>query len=161
LLQKEIAVMTRHLIITAAVLALAACANSGETAPADEGRGMYDSIPAPTRADIATHITKADDGKTVSVKAGTKIAVELVGVPTAGYAWAVKEQPAFLFKIGETGGPTSEAQLQPGFAGGNHWEVFFFEVSNAGEGLLKLEQRQMWDEAGPAADTFSVTIRAN
>jgi predicted secreted protein len=152
--------MTKHLIAIAA-LALAACANSGEEPqPARDERTSFKSIPAPTRADIATRITGADDGKTVSVKAGTKIAVELVGVPTAGYAWAVKEQPAFLFKIGETGGPTSEAQLQPGFAGGNHWEVFFFDVSSAGEGLLKLEQRQMWDDAGPAADAFSVTLKA-
>lgn len=36
----------------------------------------------------------------------------------------------------------------------------FFEVSSAGEGLLKLEQRQMWDDAGPADKTFSVTVKA-
>lgn len=120
----------------------------------------YNSIPAPTRADIATRIAAADAGKTVEIKIGSMVAVELVGVPTAGYLWTVAEAPAFLKKAGETGGPTSEAQLQPGFSGGNHWEVFFFEATGGGEGVLRFEQRRIWDEEGPADDSFSVTVKA-
>ncbi|MEQ1929713.1 MAG: protease inhibitor I42 family protein [Parvularculaceae bacterium] len=148
--------MIKHLFIAAA-LALGGCAakHGGESE-----QHAFKSIAAPTRPDIATHITGEDDGKSVSVSAGTKIAVELIGVPTAGYVWMVKEQPAFLAAAGETGGPTSEAQLQPGFAGGSHWEVFYFDVTGSGEGALSLEQRRPWEEEGPPDATFSVTIKA-
>ena len=150
--------MMRHLFVAAA-LALAGC-TARDAAPADPSQQSFKSIPAPTRPDITTHITAEDAGKTVDVRTGAKIAVELVGVPTAGYMWIVAEAPPFLAKIGETGGPTSEAQLQPGFAGGSHWEVFFFDVTGAGEGALKLEQRRPWEEEGPAEATFSVTLRS-
>jgi predicted secreted protein len=150
------------IIIAAAFALLGACASSEEAAPAEQkSAGSFKSIPAPTREGIATRITADDNGKTVNVAKGTKIAVELVGVPTAGYIWAVAEAPSFLAKIGETGGPTSEAQLEPGFAGGSHWEVFFFEVTGTGEGALRLEQRRPWEDEGPADSTFTVSLKAN
>lgn len=145
--------------IAAALVALAACAPQ-EGEPTSDAQKSYKSLPAPTQAGVVQHISDADNGKTVTVTNGTKIQVDLVGVPTAGYMWTLKEAPAFLKKTGETSGATSEAQREPGFAGGSHWEVFFFDVTGTGEGALVLEQRRPWEDDGPADDVFSVTVKA-
>ena len=148
--------MKKLLPIAAAAL-LAACASHG----APDGRASYQSLAAPTPADVATKITAASDGQNVTVKAGTKIAVELIGTPTAGYVWKVTDRPAFLAPAGEYGGPTSAAQLEPGFAGGNHWEAFLFDVTGTGEGELRLEQGRPWEDK-PDGDgaVFSVYVFA-
>ena len=146
------------IIAMAATLLLAACAATSDAPPLKQ----YESLAAPTPDGVATRITADMAGSTVAVKIGTTIAVELVGVPTAGYLWKLTEQPAFLEASGEYGGPTSSAQLEEGFAGGNHWEAFLFKVNAAGEGVLKLEQLRPWeDDTEPPADTFSVTLKAD
>lgn len=145
------------LILLAAGAMLAACASKG----APEGAAQHQSLAAPTPAGVATKITPSSDGQNVTVKKGTKIAVELVGTPTAGYLWRVTQKPAFLEAAGEYGGPTSSAQLEPGFAGGNHWEAFLFTVTGTGEGELRFQQGRAWEE-GPDADgaAFSVYVFA-
>lgn len=139
-----------------AALALAACASTD--APA-EPQPQYKSLPAPTPDGVALTITGADNGQNVTAKVGTMFAVELVGIPTAGYLWAVAEAPPFIEAAGEYGGPTSSAQLEPGFTGGRHWEAFLFNVTAKGEGVLRFEQRRPWeDESEPAAGEFSVYL---
>lgn len=147
----------RTLLTIAAAAALAACASPG----APDGTARYQPLAAPTPADVAMTITSASDGQNVTVKKGTKIAVELVGTPTAGYLWKVVTKPDFLEAAGEYGGPTSSAQLEPGFAGGNHWEAFAFTVTAEGEGELRLEQGRPWEEpASGDGAAFSVYIIA-
>jgi len=143
--------MRNRFLLPLAALAIAGCA-----CHKTEGGGL----PAP-KAGAAIHVTVADAGKTVRVPVGGTFAVELVGVPTAGYLWKPVSTPPFLKETGTTGGPTSEAQKQPGFAGGNHWEVTIFTAERAGSGVLKFEQRRPWETNEPPADTFTVTIEAN
>lgn len=144
-----------------AVVALAACAPKTETAAVTPPAANSGSVPAPSVSGVTRHITAADKGKTISVPVGSTFSVDLVGVPTAGYVWAVAEKPAFLSDAREASGNTTTAQSQPGFVGGNHWEVFAFEAKSAGEGTLKLEQRRPWEpKTEPASDTFTVTIKA-
>lgn len=146
------------MMIVGAVLAFASCAATDETADAPK---QHQSLAAPTPSDVALKITAADDGQNVTAKVGTKVAVELVGVPTAGYMWTVTEKPGFLEPAGEYGGPTSSAQMEEGFAGGNHWEAFLFTVTTAGEGVLRVEQRRPWEgDTEPATDSFSVYLFA-
>ena len=149
----------RRMILLLAASALAACA-----AKVEDGAGapkQRQSLAAPTPADVAMKITGETEGENVTVKVGTKIAVELVGVPTAGYMWAVSDMPAFLEAAGEYGGPTSSAQLEPGFAGGNHWEGFVFKVKAKGEGEFRFVQRRAWeDDEEPPADEFSFYLFA-
>lgn len=150
----------------ALTLALAACAAPQES-PAPAGPSAAPvagpasgSVPAPTPAGVTQRLTASDNGATVTVPVGGRFAVELVGVPTAGYLWQVDEKPAFLSEAGETTGNTTTAQSQPGFAGGNHWEVFAFTANAAGEGKLKLAQRRPWEKDQPPTQTFVVTIQA-
>jgi predicted secreted protein len=145
---------------------LAACAPKSEVtkdAPlvaAPEAKLMNGAVPAPTPAGVTQRITVADDGRTIVVPVGGRFAVELVGVPTAGYLWGVTTKPAFLSDAVESGGNTTTAQSQPGFTGGNHWEVFTFQSTTVGEGKLKLEQRRPWEKDEPASRTFTVTIQS-
>ncbi|MFZ5616507.1 MAG: protease inhibitor I42 family protein [Pseudomonadota bacterium] len=140
-----------------AALALAGCANSASgEAPAEPK-----SLAAPTPDGVALKIIGADEGQNVTVKVGTTFAVELVGIPTAGYLWAVAKAPPFIEAAGEYGGPTSSAQLEPGFSGGRHWEAFLFNVTAAGEGVLRFEQRRPWEDATePPIEAFSVYLFA-
>lgn len=149
----------RMFAVALSLFAIAACAATPQASEPLK-TASFRAIPAPTNENVATHIAAADNGGTVEVSVRTVIAVELVGVPTAGYLWAATDVPAFLEAAGETGGPTSEAQLQPGFSGGGHWEVFFFNVTGPGSGALNFEQRRLWEEDEPPADEFSVTLHA-
>ncbi len=147
----------KAVIAIATMLFIAACANSS----ADGTKKEYASLSAPTPAGVAMRITAADESQNVSTKVGTTIAIELIGVPTAGYVWTPSMTPAFLESAGEYGGPTSSAQLEPGFAGGNHWEAFLFKVTKAGEGELRFEQRRPWEDDSEApVDEFSVYLFA-
>lgn len=142
-----------------AALALAACASSAPEGAKHEKE--YAALAAPTPEGVALKITSADEGQNVTVKVGTTFAVELIGIPTAGYLWTIAESPPFIETAGEYGGPTSSAQLEPGFAGGRHWEAFLFNVTAAGEGVLRFEQRRPWEEAvEPPSGDFSVFLFA-
>lgn len=144
-----------------AVLALfaAACApvqDAKEAPPA----AVSDAVPAPTPEEVSVRINAAHDGQIVEVAVNERFAVELIGVPTAGYQWAPAQMPDFLTRAGEAIGPTISAQNQPGYAGGNHWEVLMFAATGPGTGELVLEQRRPWETEQPPVDTFRVTIVA-
>lgn len=138
-----------------------AAATMGCAPKVDVVKPVSQPVAAPIPADAAVRLTAADDGKTVPVAIGQRVSVALVGVPTAGYVWAVKTKPVFLGEAQETSGDTTTDQRKPGYTGGNHWEVFTFAVAASGEGALKLEQRRPWEpDTEPASDTFTVTLRA-
>ncbi len=117
-------------------------------------------VAAPTPADVTTRIGAAQAGQVVAVRVGERFAVELVGVPTAGYVWRPAEVPAFLTRAGEASGDTTRAQAQPGFVGGNHWEVLMFAATAPGRGRLVLEQSRPWETNEAPVETFAVTILA-
>lgn len=159
-------------IIALAVLALwaAGCAAPAPEAPSQAkqepavspspARPAQGGVPAPVPEDVTLQITQAQAGQTVEVAVGQRFSVALVGVPTAGYLWAPATMPAFLTRAGETGGPTVPEQRQPGFTGGNHWEVFMFAATEAGQGDLVLHQRRPWESSEPPSQSFTVRIVA-
>lgn len=148
--------MIRVMLMAAA---LVACTPTQE---ANEERAPVSNqaVPAPTPDDVAVRITAAQAGQVVEVGVNQRFAVELVGVPTAGYVWTPAQLPAFVTRAGEASGNTSRAQSQPGFTGGNHWEVLMFTATAPGTGELVMEQRRPWESNEPASDDFRVTIVA-
>jgi predicted secreted protein len=142
----------------AAVLALAAC-TPGQDAK-EETPVANNAVAAPTPDDVTVHITAEQNGQMVNVAVNQRFAIELVGVPTAGYVWAPTQVPAFVTRAGEATGNTTQAQSQPGFAGGNHWEVTMFSATEPGSGEIVMEQRRPWETEEPASQTFRVTIVA-
>lgn len=149
----------RFALISTALLA-AACAPQQAPAPDAPRPANTSALPAPTPSDVGVHVNDTQDGQSVSVAVNERFAIELVGVPTAGYQWAPARMPAFLTRAGEASGPTSAAQNQPGFAGGNHWEVLMFAATAPGSGELVLEMRRPWESGEPPARSFRVTIVA-
>lgn len=147
--------MTRAVLFVLAFLA--ACAPREDAPPPDPTEA---ALPAPTPEEVEVRITAAHDGQIVEVPVNQRFAVELVGVPTAGYVWTPAELPAFVARAGEASGPTAAAQNQPGFTGGNHWEVLMFVATAPGEGELVLEQKRPWETDQPPVDVFRVTIVA-
>ncbi len=148
--------MIRVLLMAAA---LAACTPAQE-AKEEAAPVTNQAVPAPTPEDVTVRITAAQAGQTIEVGVNQRFAVELVGVPTAGYVWTPAQLPAFVTRAGEASGNTTQAQSQPGFVGGNHWEVLMFVATAPGTGELVLEQRRPWESNEPAADVFRVTITA-
>jgi inhibitor of cysteine peptidase len=142
-------------------MALAACAPVQQAEQDIAPMTTNARLPAPTPGDVSVRINAAQNGRTVEVAVNQRFAVELIGVPTAGYVWAPASVPAFLTPAGEVSGDTTLAQSQPGFAGGNHWEVFVFHTNAPGSGELVLEQRRPWETSEPPSDTFRVTIVAH
>ena len=129
--------MIRFAVLTL-VLTMAACTQPqtpGEP-PAPAANSNNGALPAPTPSDVTIRINAAQDGQTVQVGVNQRFAVELVGVPTAGYIWAPSQMPAFLTRAGDATGPTIAAQNQPGYAGGSHWEVLMFAATGPGSGEL-------------------------
>jgi predicted secreted protein len=150
---------TRSMMLLALAGALAGCTPKMNDGNASQQSGTGNSVPAPIPASVAVRITQADAGQTRIVPVGTPFSVQLVGVPTAGYRWQVVESPEFLSEPTSTSGNTTTEQAQPGFTGGQHWEVFTFTATRVGRGNLRLEQRRPWEPATePAAQSFDVTI---
>ena len=153
--------MIRFAVLTLAILT-ASCTQpeTPSEPPTPAANSNNGALPAPTPSDVAIRINAAQDGQSVQVAINQRFAVELVGVPTAGYQWAPAQMPAFLTRAGEAGGPTIAAQNQPGYAGGSHWEVLMFAATSPGSGVLVLEQRRPWETTEPPMHTFRVTIVA-
>lgn len=149
--------MIRSVVLVCA-LALAACTPAQEAK--EENSVATTAVPPPTPEDVAVHITAAQNGQTVNVAVGQRFAIELIGVPTAGYLWAPAQVPAFITRAGEATGNTVQEQSEPDYAGGNHWEVTMFSATAAGAGEIVMEQRRPWETNEPASDTFRVTIVA-
>lgn len=150
--------MMRLVMAAVCAFALSACTPDEDEDVTPEA--ATSAIAAPTPAEVTVRITADQDGQTVQVPVNERFAVELVGVPTAGYAWTPATVPDFVQRAGEASGPTTEAQTQPGFVGGNHWEVLMFVATGPGTGELVIEQRRPWETDTPASQTFRVTIVA-
>ncbi len=143
--------------IMAIGLALGACAPAQE---AKKDAPMESRLPAPTPQDVSVRIGAGQAGQRIEVALNRRFAVELVGVPTAGYVWAPAQMPAFVTRAGEAGGNTAPEQSQPGYTGGSHWEVLMFVATAPGEGELVLEQRRPWETSEPPTNVFRVTVVA-
>lgn len=148
----------RYATLAAALLALSACAPAEEVK--ENATVANGEVTAPTPQDVTVRIAAEQAGGRVEVAVNQRFAIELVGVPTAGYVWAPAQMPAFVQRAGEASGNTSQRQSQPGFVGGNHWEVTMFVATAAGEGEIVMEQRRPWETTEPPVDVFRVTIVA-
>lgn len=148
--------MMRMLVAVLALGFLGACAPQEEV----EEAPVSQAVPAPTPDDVVVRITADQAGQTINVAVNQRFAIELVGVPTAGYVWTPAQIPAFVTRAGEAQGNTVPQQSQPGYTGGNHWEVLMFSATAPGTGEIVIEQRRPWETNEPANATFRVTIVA-
>jgi len=114
----------------------------------------------PTPREVNIHITALQNGQQIEVGVNQRFAIELVGTASAGYRWTPAQMPAFIVRAGEAGGPTIAAQNQPGYAGGNDWQVTMFAATGPGAGEIVMEEERPWETNQPPAHVFRVTIVA-
>lgn len=145
----------RAIVFGLALLAAACTPEEEAVAPS-----VNAAVAAPTPDDVVVHVTAEQAGQTVEVGVNQRFAIELVGVPTAGYTWQPAQIPAFVQRAGEAQGNTVAEQSQPGYAGGNHWEVTMFVATAPGTGEIVMEQKRPWESDEPPVDTFRVTVTA-
>ena len=159
--------MLRALMFAAALLA--GCAPVDPVSPPGASKDPpMTSSPTPTNpaGALAAPVNPAErvlyaaeNGATIELPVGETIAIALVGVPTAGYVWAIAEAQPYVSEVDAGSGQTTAAQRQPGFTGGNHWEVTRVRATAPGTGTLRLEQRRPWEpKSEPPAQSFTVTI---
>jgi inhibitor of cysteine peptidase len=107
-------------------------------------------------------LTKTDDGRTIEVKVGDLVIIELEENPSTGFRWveASEARPIASLRashsIPATVDPRTAEEHHVGAGGVRRFE---YSIEQGGTGPLKLHERQEWGER-PTADTFSLTIVA-
>jgi inhibitor of cysteine peptidase len=98
-------------------------------------------------------LIKADSGKSLSVKPGDKIVVELAGNPTTGYQWKQKAGALTIDK--ETYVPD-----QPIVTGSGGTYIFELTIPAATGKVydLQFDYYRPWEGPGSAIETFKVTL---
>jgi inhibitor of cysteine peptidase len=98
-------------------------------------------------------LTEVDAGRTVELRMGDRLSVNLGGNPTTGYSWELSAvNQRVLAPLGEPGYRASSPAVG---AGGVF--AFEFEAIAAGRTALRLVYRRPWEKRRPA-QTFRVSI---
>ena len=101
------------------------------------------------------NITKVDSGKTIEVKVGGEIVIELDGNPSTGYTWETKDLDASLLQqVGETAFKSSN----PGLIGAGGTLTLAFKALKAGRTTLTLIYHRPWETNVAPQSTFMVTL---
>jgi len=98
--------------------------------------------------------TASDNGRTLTLPAGTHFTVRLESNITTGYSWQLDAvDPAVVLNTGNNYvGPTAP---MPGAGGHEDWE---FVTQAAGTTTLQMAYRRPWETDNPPAETFALTI---
>src|SRR5450759_5519186 len=97
---------------------------------------------------------EGDNGKTVTMSAGTSVLLQLPGNPSTGYDWEVTiGNPSVLAQSGMPQFPPSRRALG---AGGTY--NFWFQPKTAGRTDLTLVYRRSWETDIAPLKTYKITI---
>jgi len=100
-------------------------------------------------------LRETDTGRTIELKRGDTLIVELEGNPTTGFTWEVASVDASILK--QEGDYEFEAD-KPGVPGSGGTFTFTFGAEGAGQTELQMVYHQAWDEETPPSKTFEVTV---
>ncbi len=133
--------------VGASLLMPVACAAPRNAASQPSGREA-------DRAQVLV-ITFNDNGKTIAVRRGQSIRLELPSQLGTGYRWEVMRGKAEPLEIREAGGSTSSGKR----VGQQEMQVFQIEPPDTAESrIIKLQYVRPWDKK-QAAKRFEVTLR--
>jgi inhibitor of cysteine peptidase len=100
-------------------------------------------------------LTATDNGKTLNVKTGEQIIVDLDGNPSTGYTWEAKDLDAsMLQQVGETAFRSSN----PGLVGSGGTLTLTYKTLKAGTVTLTLVYHRPWETDVKPQSTFVVTV---
>ena len=98
--------------------------------------------------------TEKQNGKEVTLKAGTAFSVYLEGNPTTGYNWYVKDYDR---KIVEQVGKEEYKSEGNKIGAGGHF-TFNFKAISTGKTKLELVYLRPWEKNVPPIETFGILI---
>ena len=99
-------------------------------------------------------IADADKGSTIHMKTGDTLDVRLEANPTTGFMWYLKKESTRLLKL--TGQTETEA-TEPG-VGRPVFQVFDFQATNPGDGVLLLHYVRSWEAPSPNEQQFQIHV---
>ncbi|MDD5424051.1 MAG: protease inhibitor I42 family protein [Candidatus Omnitrophica bacterium] len=104
----------------------------------------------------AKKLIERDSGKTIEMRTGNSILIELPGNPTTGYTWEVSSvDPSILHKLGDFKFSTNSNVIgSPGKM------ALRFRVVGEGRTTLALAYRRSWEKNVAPIKTFSVNVIA-
>ncbi|MFA5148808.1 MAG: protease inhibitor I42 family protein [Candidatus Omnitrophota bacterium] len=104
----------------------------------------------------AKKLIERDSGKTIEMRTGNSILIELPGNPTTGYTWEVSSvDPSILHKLGDFKFSTNSNVIgSPGKM------ALRFRVVGEGRTTLALAYRRSWEKNVAPEKTFSVNVIA-
>ena len=102
-----------------------------------------------------TKLTTADNGKTVEVKMGDQIVIELEGNPSTGYTWEAMDLDASMFQ--QVGG-TEFKGSSPGLVGAGGTLTLTFKALKPGTATLTLIYHRPWETDVKPQDIFTVSV---
>lgn len=95
-----------------------------------------------------------DAGKTITIKNGDTLVVELEGNITTGYTWVPAAQdPELLTQVGET-----EVTPESDAIGAGGMIVLTFRANATGQTVLHLDYERPWESDVEPIQTFEVTV---
>jgi inhibitor of cysteine peptidase len=137
----------RFVFATALVLSIGSAACSG--APEEVATESSQSDLASTHT---LKLTKADDGKTVTVAPGESVFLSLPESASTGYSWMIEDDDLGDPTRHDVGGDPS----RPG--SGGHVTFTWSTVGVTGSHTITLVLQRPWAETTPPIDRFSVTL---
>lgn len=99
----------------------------------------------------------ADRGRTIEVTQGYRVLLRLPENSSTGYRWELEQLEGDALKLqADTYHPSASPALGAGGVRG-----FDFLARSPGNAVLRLRLRRPWEPAGPAAETFEVTVQVS
>lgn len=106
----------------------------------------------------ALQVAASQDGETVHANIGATLAIELQSTPSVGSSWSVAQKPDCLAEPTQATGPVSRSANGRPLMGAPRWQVFVFQVTEAGGGSLVLEKM---GRDGAVIETFTINLMAH
>src|SRR4051812_1132305 len=100
-------------------------------------------------------VSMAQNNQTVTAQKGDTIHLALEENPTTGYAWDIATMDSGILQL-----QSSDYKLNQGSAiGGGGMRDMIFIVQQAGNGRIRLENKQRW--SGDVYQQFEISVNAN
>jgi inhibitor of cysteine peptidase len=110
----------------------------------------------PTQKNVASMseitLSNVDNGKTLTLKPGQTLTLQLTENPTTGYRWSIVPFNDQLLKLTDDRFDLSNSSAM----GGGGKRVFTFQATRSGQINLNLNQKREWEDS--AVESFNLTI---
>ncbi len=100
-------------------------------------------------------LTKADNGKTLTLKPGQTLILRLAENPTTGYRWSIPSLNAQVLQLTDDRFESSSSAA----IGGGGQRVLTFQAQQPGQISLSLKSKREWEDQALALESFSVMIQ--